>query len=577
MSTREVPRMNFLPGCKVSLIVRLEDFGAADVPAPPVKPPHLRTGKGDQPLQVTRDGSRFVLTTGGAVQPGGPQGQSVSDDGRTFRLDGLIPFEATLARNGVRTADTASITIAYRDLPIDPRVIRAMGVILFMGTSTPTERELGIRGVTRGDRGPGVSNATEPLSVIADTWVDAQGNQRSNERFTGFADTINTSFPRGEPASVRIECTDNTRILIDQDAPPKLGIAADKPIDEAIASYLSNFPQMLGMAVEYRPSNSTAPRLQIALAKSAYKPDIGPSAGASSKLSVWDYITDACGALGLRARVEGSTVIIQRPRTLYATSGATRPDDPFQGRILPGGRALLQRTLVVGRNVLDIEFSRRFTRGAQQNVEVRCYDSVQGKTIVVRYPEKKDRVAQALPGNTTEQKWNVLQVEGITHEPTLRAIAQAAYEEQGRQELSCSIATRSLASYGGSNDDPDLLDVLAGDGFEIEVAREPEGMNSVGATEESIAARAERFLLEKGFDSEFAKAYGQAMRNAAFQRSFRTRNVKIDYTRDEGISWSAELGNYLVVRSDKALPSDEEEPVNDPSAGSPVKVDVKDA
>lgn len=569
--------MNFLPGCKVSLIVRFEDYGATNVPAPPVKPPHLRTGKSDQPLQVTRDGSRFVLTMSTGAQPGGPQGQSVSDDGRTFRIDGLIPLEATLSRNGVRTADTASITIAYRDLPIDPRVIRALGVVLFMGTSTPEERELGIRGTTRGDRGPGVDNAAEPLSVIADTWLDAQGNQRSNERFTGFADSIVTSFPRGEMPSVRIECTDNTRLIINQDAPPKLGIAADKPIDEAVASYLSNFPQMLGMSIEYRPASSSVPMLKSVLAKSAYKPDLGPSAGASSKLSVWDYITDACGALGLMARVEGSTVIIQRPRTLYATAGATRPNDPFTGRILPGGRVLSQRTLVVGRNVLDIEFARSFTHGAQQNIEVRCYDPVQGKTLVARYPEKGDRVAQPLPGNASEQKWNVIVVEGITNEPALRAIAQGAYEAQGRQEITVSAETRSLASYGGSNDDPDLLDVLAGDGFEIEIARESEGLSSVGATEEAIASRAEQFLREKGFDAGFSKAYGEAMKNAAFQRSFRVRNVKLDYSREDGITWSTEMGNYLVVRSDKVLPSDEEEATNDPTAPDPVKVRVTDA
>lgn len=335
---------------------------------------------------------------------------------------------------------------------------------------------------------------------------------------------------------------------------------------------------MLGLAVEYRPAGD-APSLKGVLAKGAFRPQIGPppAGGSGTKLTVWDYVTDACGALGLIARVEGEVVIVQRPRTLYSTAGASRPDDPFQGRVLPGGRRLLSRTLVHGRNVLDLGFSRSFRRTVPQNVEVRCFSPKLGRTLVARYPQKGDRVSQPLPGNANEQKWNVQSVSGIESEPALRAIAQGAYEAQGRQEITARVATRSLASYGGGNLDPDLLDAIAGDAFQIEVAREAEGLSSTGQFEESIATQAEQFLLARGYDQAFAKAYGAAMKDAAFQRSFRLRNVKLDWQAKEGITWSAELGNYLVVRADKALPEGEEEAAEDPAAGSPVKVQVKDA
>lgn len=572
--------MSFRPGAKVSLVVRLEDFGATDVPAPPDKPPHLRGGKKDKaPLEVQRDGDRFVLAEGGSKPlPGGPQGQSASDDGRTFRIDGLIPRAASVNRNGVRTADTATVELAFDDFPVDPRVVRALGVEVYMGTLSDEEFDAGVHGTSRGDRSPGATNAAEQLNVIADAWLDEQNNQRSNRRFSGFADTYENDRARDGTPTVVFECTDNTVLLIDQEAPPKLGLATDKPIDEAIAGYLANFPQMLGLSVEYRPAGD-APSLKGVLAKGAFRPQIGPppAGGSGTKLTVWDYVTDACGALGLIARVEGEVVIVQRPRTLYSTAGASRPDDPFQGRVLPGGRRLLSRTLVHGRNVLDLGFSRSFRRTVPQNVEVRCFSPKLARTLVARYPQKGDRVSQPLPGNANEQKWLVQTVSGIESEPALRAIAQGAYEAQGRQEITARVATRSLASYGGGNLDPDLLDAIAGDAFQIEVAREAEGLSSTGQFEEAIATQAEQFLLARGYDAGFAKAYGAAMKNAAFQRSFRLRNVKLDWNAKEGITWSAELGNYLVVRADKALPDGEEEAAEDPAAGSPVKVQVRDA
>lgn len=577
---RETPRQDYYPGCKVTLIVRFEDFGAADAPKPPDKPPQLRSGKTDKaPLQATLEDGKFVLTQGGAKPlPGGPQGQTSSDDGRTFRVEGLIPRSANVTRNGVRTADTASLELAFDDFPFDPRVVRALGVQIYLGTLSPEEFDAGVRGVRRGDRGPGADNAAQLLSVIPDTFLDEQGNQRSNLRFSGFADEYRSSFSRDGAPVVNVEATDNTRLLIGQDAPPKLAISPDKPIDEAVAGYLANFPQLLGMSVEFRPAGD-APTLKKVLAKGTYRPDIGPppAGGSGSKLSVWDYVTDACGSLGLLVRVEDTTIVIQRPRTLYATTGATRPDDPFQGRVLPGGRRLFARTLVLGRNLLDCEFGRNFTRNVPQNVEVRCFSPKTAKTLIARYPQKGSRVSQPLPGNASEQKWLVHEVSGISDEPTLRAIAQGIYESQGRQELTANVTTRALASYGGGNLDPDLLDVLAGDGLEIEIARETEGLNSTGIVEESLVSRAQAFLQERGYDAEISKAYAAAMQDAAFQRSFRCRNVKLSYTATEGITWDAELGNYLVVRADKLLPEGEETEVDSPTGGDPVKVKVTDA
>ena len=57
----------------------------------------------------------------------------------------------------------------------------------------------------------------------------------------------------------------------------KLVVGADMPLDKAIATYLANFPQFRGLRVEYRPAGSAVPSLSVALAKSSYKPKLGPA------------------------------------------------------------------------------------------------------------------------------------------------------------------------------------------------------------------------------------------------------------------------------------------------------------
>lgn len=563
------------------LVIRFDDFGARNTPKPPQKPPQLRGGKGKDTslaLQVVPENGRLVLAAAddGAAQPGGPQKQVSSDDDRTHVIEGIIPARLTLHRNGQRTADTLSAEIKWVDMPIDPRVVRACALEVYLGTLSQEEYELGIRGVLRGDRGA-VDNASEPLNVLPDTYLDEQGNQRSNLRFSGWVDEWEVEFPKAEAPVVRLECTDNTRLLLEQEAPPKLTVGADTPIDHAIANYLAAFPQFRGLEVEFRPAGAEVPMLGQALAKTAFLPKLGPApaGGGTGKLMVWDYLTDVTRALGLMIRLEFNTIIVQRARTYYGAQFLGRADDPFTGRVLPSGREIRNRLFVLGRNIDEMSFRRKFARFAPFNVEVRCYSGRRKKTLVARYPVKGDRQKRLLPGNAADEKWVVFPVSGIDDEKTLRVIAQGIYETVGRNELEARFVTKNLASYGGGNLDVDGLDVLAGDAIDIEVNREREEFHTIAAVEEEIAQRAEGFLRSIGYEGAFATAYGVAMANVGFPSTFRVRAVTIDWdANEEGITVDMEATNYVEVRADKLLPAGEELVPSDSASATPVRVKV---
>lgn len=584
MATRDQAEQSYYPSVRVRLILRFEDWNATDAPAPPAKPPQLRAGKKDEaPLKVEPSGAGgFVLTSKASKPqvPGGPQGQTTAPDGRTFEIAGIVPLTCEVMRKGIRSADECTITLPLADFPFDPRAIRSCAVQVYMGTVTPTEFERGVLGETRGDASPAAAFGGDPdptpLSAVADTYVDPYDNQRSNLRFSGWVDLDTVELSEEDAPTVSFECVDNTKLLADQNAPPKLAISADLPFDRAVAEYLANFPQCEGLEVEMRPPGADRPTLKAALSKSAFKPDLGPPP--DGKSTVLDYLADSAMALGLMLWLEGVSVVIQRPRTLYAT-GAVRPSDPFSGRVLPSGRVLQRRTLVWGVNLTSASFSRHLGRKAGQNVECRSYSGKLKRTLVVRHPQKGQRPTTALPSGATDDKWHVTEVNGVEDEATLRAVAQAVYEASGREELRVRVGTKNLGSLGGSNDDPDLLDVEVGDAIDVEASRgdfsDEERDDGFVADVASGAGSsgAAAYIRRIGYSDELARAYERCISAAAFPTTFRVKTWTLSWDREAGISVGGELINYVEVRADRELPEGEEAPI-EAAAGTPVRVSV---
>ncbi len=585
MADRQQPIPTYYPATRVRLIVRLEDYGNPNTPAAPTKPTTLRKGitAKDSVLQVQSVNGAFVLVGPGddPNSVGSPQQQQASSDGFTHVIDGVIPINANHKQNGIRTAETLTLSIQFGDMPIDPRVIRSCAVQYFAGTISAEEYQRGMNGQVREPANG--TNLALPLNVIPDNYVDSSGRPRTNLRFEGWVDDWSDEFPDGDLPIINLECSDNTRLLIDQDAPPKLTIGTDQPIDLAIANYLANFPQFRGLSVVYQPtvSRDKIPVLKQVLKATAFQPKLGPApaGGGTSKLKVWDYITDVAGSIGHVVRFQGTQCIIQLPRTLYDARLPARSDDPFTGRVLPDGTTLSRRLYVYGNNVAELKFKRKYAQFSPTCIEVRSYSISKKTTLVARFPEKNDRVKRLNPGDSADQKWTVLRIRGIEDLPTLRKVAQSAYEQIGRRELGASLRTKALGSFGGGNLDPDALDVKPGDALEVIFGSADSGNNNTALdVDQQMKSRAAEFLQELGFSADFATAYQTAVNNIGLPFTFRVRTVEVEWDGEsDAMTLNFDLINYVEIRADKQLPAGEEITPDDVVGNSSQPVTVSDS
>lgn len=580
--SRQQPIQSYYPSARVRLIVRFEDYGDSSTPEPPKTPPQQRKGKKDSDgkLTVERDENgalRLVGPSTGNSNTDNPQMQQTSSDSYTHCIDGIIPITASWSQNGIRTADTLNLELEFADFPLDPLVIRSCAVEFFLGTVSAEDFQRGLSGEMRLQS----NGFSTRYNVIPDDYTDEQGRTRTNRRFQGWVDSWDAEWPEGGSPKVVIECTDNTRLLIEQQHPSRLALSVDEPLDVAVANYLSNFPQFQGLSVLYMPKGNDAPTIKTSLSKQAYPPGVGPSAAKNgdSKLSVWDYLTDVVRSVGLNIRIDGTTILLQRPRSIYNNKFPSRTEDPFQGRTIPRLGDIGNRLFIYGQNILSMKWHREFTKYAPLNVEVRSYNPRRKKTLIARFPRTDKGNKRLMPGDNADQKYEVISIPGIQDEAVLRAIAQQLYEVLGRNEILVNVLTKNLGSYGGGNLDPDFLDAKVGDAVDIVVQRSDlnvDDQNTVNTVQGQLASRPQEFLESLGFPTEFAKAYARAVNNRNYQSTFRLREIHIDWDKSsDGIRIDFDAVNYIEVRADAELPEGEEETIADSKSNKPPIV-VKD-
>jgi hypothetical protein len=566
------PLQTYYPRCTARLIFRFDEYGAESTlkPAPASTTKNLNgTTVPRSPLTGQPDPSappgvtRYVLAPpGGATTVGGPQDQSQSSDGYTYDVT-VIPKSAAWSQNGIQQAGTVNLTIKYVDCPIDPRLVRSCGVELYLGCVT----EDAFVATNTGSASP-------QDEVLPATYAGPSGEPRTNLRFQGFVNKWDVSWGDSEP-TITIDAQDNSMLLHNQECPPRLSISAALPLDKAVATYLANFVQFAGLSVEYRPSTDTPPILGSVLGETALRPGLGPQpaggGGGVQKHSVWDLLTDVCGATAHSIRMDGTTLVIQRARSLLGTSVAQRADDPFRPRTVDGVSFSCRRFLY-GRNVKTMKVSRDFGKKCVQNVEVRSQGGNGDKTTLIgRFPLPPDRQVYALPGNAQpDQKWTVYSVPGIKDQPTLAKIAQGIYEQMGRQEMGVEIKTHNLGSFGGDNTDPDILDCKTGDTVEVLVNRDDDDVNEMTHMETALTAQQSNaaLMVSLGFSQDFANAYARAYVNAGFTTTYRVKTMKVTWSSegDGGVDITLHTTNYVQVRADKFLPPGQE-PSNVSTAG----------
>ena len=564
LSSNDTIAQDYYPGALVSLLIRLDEFGKSTrLPPAPKKPAKALTGTADDrgTLKVVKDDSgktpRYVLQSSAGTDKKPIADMTHDADKLEFPIAGIIPKTADWQQNGIRAADTLTVTLRYIDAPFDPRVIRGAAVEFYLGTMSSTQ----FADNFKAQSAVASLSSGRGLMALPYSFKGPRGEERSNLRFQGWVDQWTVENPENGEPTVKLVCRDNTQLFIDQEVPPNFTIDPTKPLDKAIAQYLSFFSQFEGMAVEYRPAGGDPPVLKDVASVWSGKPGAGPTpakgGGASGpgKLTLWDYLTDVVRSVGHAIRIEGMSVVIQRVRSLLSGATVSRSNDPFDRRVIDH-QVFDSRLMVYGRNILEMKTDRKFSRHTPTNVEVVCYQNGGKSKLVARFPNGEDKQTYTLPGQAQgEQKWTVFTVTGINDAKTLQIHAQDTYESLNRNELGMEIKTKNLASFGGDNEDPDLLDMMPGDSLEILTERDGKtGQNSVSGVEDLLLAQKasqENLLTTLGFSPELAEAYARAYTDANFQTIFRVKTVKTSWNSDQGVDFSISCVNYIEVRMDK--------------------------
>ena len=568
---QDYPEQSYFPRWWCRLTIRFGEFGQLGqlLQLTPTKVTRSLTGNNPQrnalvPVLNADTGQYDLLPQGvGEAPPGGPQAQTASSDARTQKVTGIVPTEFTWSQNGPRTGDTLSMTISLADCPVDPRTVRSVAVEFFLGTVTAAVAGAQVEGMAAVD-------------LLPETYTDSNGNPRTNRRFQGWVDKWKSAWSDGQPV-INLECTDNTRLLLKVPCPSKMQISHTLPLDQAVANYLAAFPSLEGLSVEYRPVGATPPVIGKISTKASIRTHKGPPITKNSgaeKMMLLDLLTDTCRALGHAVFVEGSSIVIARIRSITSSAIEPRADDPYVPRVLPDGSTLQNRLMLYGRNVSSVDIERDFNVHAPVNVSVRSMDTDGKQLLVERFPLKEDAQVYALPDNALDQNWVEHEVCGVKDPATLRAFAQEIYENLGRQEIAISVSTKSFASFGGGNTDPDLLDTRFGDAMQLLFNAEDfySSLNELQKDLDSVALNSQR-LQRVGFPAAFADAYATAYTNAGFQDTYRVHQVSATGSAptsddDGGVKFDLKLVNYVEVTSDKSL-APGEEPASNPPAQRP--------
>ena len=480
---------------------------------------------------------------------------------------GIVPYAASVELPSYRQAGTFSITLAFRDLPLDPRVIRALGVDVHLGTVDAGRFGDGMTQVPVGKR-PSILDAIDENLLVS-----------------GTADTIDVEHGR-RGSLVHIEGRDLRGIMLDAslDSRSLAQVDLSKPIDQVVAQILNLVPQGAAIPVDVKASewpggSVPSPGVQGDLTRvnTGCQGDrqVPTAKGNANTLKFWDIITQYCFLVGGIPHFVGKRLRIRPARSLFDAqlqeeTFDTNVPTPFANGarrrvsqpLVSTDQEFAFRRIVYGNDIDTLRFERKLGGTKVPVIEVVSVDTSseergEARLLIAQHPPETDadrRQTSEGPGGATPQT-DVLRipVPGIRSKERLAEIAKDLFEEIGRQEIGGSVETRSLASFGGTNQDPDLLTLRPGDPIELLV--DGSGLNALPPPISELTNEAARSIEEQVRevaqrigDETLARALVNANRGTTLQRVFRTSNVRFDWDKETGVSIAFDFQNYVEAR-----------------------------
>jgi hypothetical protein len=410
--------------------------------------------------------------------------------------------EASVGLNGYYEADTFQMEFNQRDLPFDPDQVAYAAARIYMWDSQK--------------------------NLEVGEWA-----VESNEMIRGLVDDIEVTMI-GEDHVVRFTGRDYTAILADSEWDPKDKIPSGKPLDEIVQD-LADQAAPKGTKARFLVvwNGLDDPPIVGSLARSTKKKGLWVKPGKN----YWDVIWDVCLQHAYTARVEGSTIIIEEPKTQTKQRLEDAP------------------RLIYGHTLTKLEIKRKFSRETIPQIVLVAYDD-NGKRIEVKYPEKrnsevkanaqknppKDALGIPLTVKKDEQMFFPAP-EGVIDKKALERYARFRFYHMGRGETIYSMATRHLLITDAKNPQREINVLQLRPGDAIGVHFDPFNQTILRGMPE-VGQRAD-YIRSLGYRSEVATFIANNVdRMDLFKQDYYYNRADITYNNEDGIEIEIEAVNF---------------------------------
>jgi hypothetical protein len=467
----------------------------------------------------------------------------------------VMPKSATVHINSYKQADSFEIVFDANDLPIDPQLIRAGAVELYIfqtsggiGQHRVLSRRSPLIDADPGGVRPRDSEETLGLELGTDSSVDrfTLGNK---PRIVGLFDDVDLEMS-DSGKWITIKGQDYTAHLMSMQFPPNADgsarrIPIGKRLDLIVDALLEEADPDRQLAVNVRGIDPAT--LPIVGAKEAHSSKRGITVEQAT--SYWDVIHKLVERHGFICFVDGLDVVITRPKTIT---------DRDVSQI---------KRMAWGRNLEHLTLRRHLGKEQAPTMVVRSYDPASGQTLTAEFPDgqidrsvtvitdrKKPKFKRRVKETTSVSKkgkvkttvrerdeYQIVTVYGITDPDALKRIAENRYHLLGKAERTVTARTRDLRDLK----EVDILDVSAGDAFTIEWDEFNREMLANPSISEDQKVR---HLESRGFNTEVAREIARRYDILqGLERPLRFKEGTIEYSADDGISIEMELQDFMVL------------------------------
>jgi hypothetical protein len=460
----------------------------------------------------------------------------------------IHPRRATVHKNSYSQADSWSIEFDALDLPIDPELVRAGSIEIFMfqvpgmrDDQRIVSRQTNALAASSGERTrPGAARtalqaaAEASRAAILDLVAIEQRRADAIEKFTfsnpplvaGTFDEHSLELS-GSGHTVRISGQDYTEFLIGGKWPTKKNgqtrrIPVGKRLDLLLQQIIRQADTSKRLNLELRGVNKGVLPIVGGREVRGHKRGIPVAQDAT----YWDVLTKLARRNGFILFVDGLSVVLSRPKNISAK-------DTSQ-----------VRKFAWGENLESLNLRRKLGVQKVPQIIVQGYDDKGRKPIEAKFPVKGDEVPTGI-GVKREEHIRI-PAYGVTDPRVLKEMAESMFHRLGRAERTVSFATKDLTDMR----EDDLLNLSAGDAISIQF--DTDSFRSVIRNPNIPPDAKVSYLVNRGYGEAIARTIAEHHQKLdALSRPLRIREASYEYDTDSGISIEGEAIDFIVIGGDR--------------------------